>query len=103
MPSRALQRLDVSRSAMMVRCGMGAVIATVALLFRVALDPLVGDQVPFAVALAATVLATWMAGVAGGTTNVIVSAVLVDFTIVPPRFEFTPIEHAAAEAVFLVV
>ncbi|MGE5816371.1 MAG: ATP-binding protein [Acidobacteriota bacterium] len=103
MPFRVVQFLGVSRSSVLVRAGMGALIATTGVLFRLALDPLVSDQVPFAIALAATVLATWIGGVAGGTANVLISAVLVDFAVVPPRFQFSPIEHAAAEAVFLIV
>jgi PAS domain S-box-containing protein len=72
-----------------------------ATLFRLAVDPLLGNQVPFFVYVAAVVVATWVAGVGGGVLATVVSAIAANYFFVPPRHQFDiSQEDLAAMAVF---
>jgi PAS domain S-box-containing protein len=102
MSIRVVRALDASRSPLLVRSALGALIAIAATLLRLAIDPIVHEHVPFAIAIAASAVATRVAGVGGGIASVIVSAVLVESILVEPRF-WMPlwVEHVAADMVFI--
>lgn len=61
-----------------------------ATLVRVALDPLLGDQVPFEVYLAASVVVTWFCGARASVAAVVLAAFLGDYFFVSPRHELGP-------------
>ncbi len=62
----------------------------VATLARAAVDPLVHDQIPYFIYVAAVVVATWFCGVEGGVLSTVAAAFGGNYFFVPPRYEFIP-------------
>jgi signal transduction histidine kinase/ActR/RegA family two-component response regulator len=69
---------------------LACAIAGAATLSRFLVDPLVGDQIPYFIYVAAVVVATWSAGTDGGILCTVVSAFAGNYFFVPPRYEFIP-------------
>jgi signal transduction histidine kinase/ActR/RegA family two-component response regulator len=72
-------------------------IVGVATLLRLAVDPfiriyvpLVFNQIPYVVYVAAVVVATWCCGVAAGLLSIVVAAFVGNYLFVAPRYEFIP-------------
>lgn len=67
-------------------------LATVAAatLARLVVDPLIHDQIPYFVYVAAVVVATRWAGVEGGLLSTVVAAFVGNYLFVSPRYEFWP-------------
>ena len=61
-----------------------------ATLLRMFVDPLVHDQIPYFVYVAAVVVATWFCRVEGGIFTTVVSAFTGNYFFVPPRYEVWP-------------
>ena len=94
---------DVSPPTVIARAAIGVLIAVLGVIARVALDPILDEQVPFAIAFGAGIAATLVAGMAGGIGAVVASACMVDFAVVSPRYQITILEHAPATTLFVVV
>jgi PAS domain S-box-containing protein len=63
---------------------------TVATLLRAAIDPLVGDQIPFEIYMAASVVAAWFAGTRAALVGVAIAAFVGDYLFVSPRYDPGP-------------
>jgi signal transduction histidine kinase/ActR/RegA family two-component response regulator len=66
------------------------VIVAAATLLRFAVDPLIHDQIPYFIFVAAVVSATWFCGVDGGILATVIAAFAGNYFFVPPRHEFVP-------------
>ena len=66
--------------------GAALVAATGALLCRLALDPFLGDQLPYVTFFAAIAFATWYGGVSAGLTATLLGALAAVWFFIPPRF-----------------
>jgi signal transduction histidine kinase len=72
------------------RYALAVAIAGVATLVRLAVDPLIGDQIPYFIYVGAVVVATWFCGVEGGFLSAFVAGFVGDYLFVPPRYEVLP-------------
>jgi PAS domain S-box-containing protein len=72
------------------RYGLSLGFLAAATLLRVAVDPLVSDQIPFEVYLAAAVVSAWFAGSEATVLLIAASAFLGDYLFVSPRYELGP-------------
>ena len=77
-------RSPLSRYALAV----GIVVA--ATLLRSAVDPLIHDQIPYFIYVAAVVVATWFCGVDGGVLATVLAAFAGNYFFVPLRYELIP-------------
>jgi PAS domain S-box-containing protein len=68
-----------------MRYGVAVVVAAAAVWFRVQVDPLLGDQVPFAILFFAVLLMTWYGGFWPAVTTIIVGAIGGVYFLLPPR------------------
>ncbi|MBI2223201.1 MAG: PAS domain-containing sensor histidine kinase [Acidobacteria bacterium] len=98
-----MRLFEAPPSSRAARCALGVLVAAVATLIRLVLEPVLLDQVPFAFHFAAVTAAAWIAGVQGGISAVLASAVLVDYVIVHPFPEYSPANHFYGELVFVAV
>ncbi len=78
------------RRTRLARYAMALALLAAATLLRVALDPFVGDQIPFEVYLAASVVTTWISGAEASVPFVLLAAFLGDYLFVSPRHELGP-------------
>jgi len=67
----------------LIACGTVAA----ATLVRLAVDPIVGDQIPYFSYVGSAVIATWLAGVEGGVAAALLAAVAGRYFFVPPRHQ----------------
>ncbi len=74
------------RAGRLARTAVALAIVALAMLVRLALDPLIHDQIPFILAVAAVVVATWFCDVLGGVVATAVSAPVVNYLFVEPRW-----------------
>jgi signal transduction histidine kinase/CheY-like chemotaxis protein len=94
-------RTPLSRAS---RFAIACAIAAVATILRAAADPLIHDQIPYFIYVAAVVIATWFCGIGGGVVTTFISAFAGNYFFVPPRYEFVPHgEDWTAMALFAVV
>jgi PAS domain S-box-containing protein len=84
----------LSRSNVL-RYGCAVVSTGLAIWIRLLLDPILGDQFPFAVPFFAILLTAWYGGTAPALVSVILGAVFVDYFLLPPRGSF--MLHGEAE------
>jgi signal transduction histidine kinase/ActR/RegA family two-component response regulator len=91
----ALPKRQVSRYLL-----AGGIVAAATLL-RAAVDPLIQEQIPYFIYVAAVVVATWFCGTAGGVFGTVVAAVAGNYFFVAPRYELIPHrDDALAMAMF---
>jgi signal transduction histidine kinase/CheY-like chemotaxis protein len=62
----------------------------VATLLRLVVDPLIHDQIPYFIYVAAVVLAAWFCGFGGGILGTITAAFVGNYFFVAPRYELIP-------------
>ncbi len=72
------------------RYALAFAVLAAATLLRFALDPFLGDQIPFEIYLAASVVTTWISGAETSVAFVLVAAFLGDYLFVSPRHELGP-------------
>lgn len=75
---------------LIVRYLLAAAIVAAASLLRASVDPLVHDQIPYFVYVAAVVVATWFCGVDGGLVGAVLAAFAGNYLFVSPRYEMVP-------------
>jgi PAS domain S-box-containing protein len=94
-----------SPSAAIARYALALLIVAIATLLRFAVDPLIHDQIPFIMFVAAVVVATWFGHLGGGIVATIASALSGNYFFVEPRYHLKPtrIGEVSAVAVFMVV
>lgn len=73
-----------------IRYAIAAGIVGAATVLRAAVDPLVHDQIPYFVYVAAVVVATWFCSTDGGIVAIALAAFVGNYYFVPPRYEFIP-------------
>ena len=94
----------VESCAWPVRAGLALGVVGLATLLRFLVDPLLHNQVPYFIYIAAVVVATWFTGVAGGLLGTLVAAFVGNYLFVAPRYEVFPHpEDWGAMAVFSIV
>ncbi len=74
----------------MSRYALALVIVAIATGLRFAADPLIHDQIPYFIYVAAVAFATWFCGVDGGILATVVAAFVGNYFFVPPRRELIP-------------
>ena len=89
LPTASRQRLRPVRH-WASRYALACAIVAVATLARAAVDPLIHDQVPYFIYVAAVVVAAWGCGVDGGVLAAVLSAFVGNYWFVPPRYEIVP-------------
>ncbi len=82
--------LLLNPSGRLARYGLAIAIVAAATLLRLAIDPLIHEQIPYFMYVAAVVVATWSCGVEGGVVATLAAAVTGNFLFVEPRYELTP-------------
>ena len=66
--------------------GAALIASTVALVCRLALDPFLGDQLPYVTFFAGIAFATWFGGLAAGLTAAVLGGVAASWFFITPRF-----------------
>jgi len=74
----------------LVRYALAAGIVAVASLLRLLVDPLIHDQIPYFIYVAAVVVATWFCGAGAGVFGTVLSAFVGNYLFVLPRYEVIP-------------
>jgi PAS domain S-box-containing protein len=94
-----------SPSGRIARYALALLIVAVAVLLRFAVDPLIHDQIPFIIFVAAVVVATWVGDFGGGIVATVAAAVSGNYFFVEPRYHLKPthIGELSAIAVFVAV
>ncbi len=72
------------------RYALACVIVAIATLARAAVDPVIHNQVPYFIYIAAVVVAAWGCGIDGGAIATVLSAFVGNYCFVPPRYELVP-------------
>jgi signal transduction histidine kinase/ActR/RegA family two-component response regulator len=72
------------------RYALATLIVAAATVLRLAIDPLIHEQIPYFIYVAAVVVATWSCGVEGGVLATLLAAVTGNYLFVEPRHELTP-------------
>jgi signal transduction histidine kinase/ActR/RegA family two-component response regulator len=72
------------------RYALATLIVAAATVVRLAIDPLIHEQIPYFLYVAAVVVATWRCGVDGGVLATLLAAVTGNYLFVAPRYELTP-------------
>ena len=85
----ALARL-MPRYTPLERLLFGFAVTAAATAVRLAVDPLIRDQIPYFVYVASAVVATWFGGPLAGVTSTILAAVAGNYFFVEPRFQLVP-------------
>ena len=65
-------------------------IVAAATLIRASVDPLIHDQIPYFIYVAAVVVASWYCEVDGGILSVVLASFVGNYFFVTPRYEFVP-------------
>jgi signal transduction histidine kinase/ActR/RegA family two-component response regulator len=87
-----------------IRFLLALVIVGAATLLRLAVDPILRDQIPYFIYVASVVLTTWFCGVDAGVFSTVLAAFLGNYFFVQPRYEFVPHrEDSIAMALFAVL
>lgn len=94
---------DLPRSRI-ARYVLALAVVAGATLLRLATDPLLHEQIPYFIYVAAVVVATWSCGVDGGAFATLLAAVAGNYLFVDPRYEIIPHpEDLVAMTLFAVV
>ena len=72
--------------SVVARYGAALIATTTALACRLALDPLLGNQLPYVTFFGAIAFATWYGGLSAGLTATLLGALAAAWFFIPPRF-----------------
>jgi signal transduction histidine kinase/ActR/RegA family two-component response regulator len=82
--------LLLNPSGRLARYALAIVIVAAATLLRLAIDPLIHEQIPYFIYVASVVVATWSCGVDGGVLATLVAAFTGNYFFVEPRYQLMP-------------
>ena len=86
-----MQRLlRLNPSGRLARYALAIGIVAAATLVRLAIDPLIHEQIPYFIYVASVVVATWSCGVDGGVLATLLAAVTGNYLFVEPRYQLMP-------------
>src|SRR5204862_4928940 len=78
-------RFDATRP--LIRYSAAIVLAFLAMLLRLSVDPWVGDQYPFATFIAAAAISAWFGGAGPALLTLVLGYLLADWFFISPRHE----------------
>jgi signal transduction histidine kinase/CheY-like chemotaxis protein len=87
--TKTIPQLHVPRR-WFIRFLLAAGIVGVATLLRGLVDPLIHEQIPYFIYVAAVVVATWVCGVDAGIFSTVLAAFAGNYFFVPPRYQLIP-------------
>src|ERR1700761_5756540 len=87
-PGDSRRRLPPLPRSLLLRYGCAVVSVTFAIALRLALDPLLGNAVPFPPLLLAVLLTAWFGGLRPSCLAIVLSLVSADYFLLTPRGVF---------------
>jgi PAS domain S-box-containing protein len=101
----AAQETKATRRAMVMGQGAAIIATAIALACRLALDPFLGDQLPYVTFFVAIAFTTWYAGLTAASTATLLGGLASVWFFVPPRFSLAidDVSHQVGLATYVAV